>query len=404
METNQFISNQKEEIILFLKNTKVVNVDLIIMFSDKCFMSDLTIQKLLSEKFGNTPILGCSTAGGIVGCEMHDASFILNFIKFEHSVVRKASIAMHNEMDSFKAGQLLVEQLNHEELSHVFVLSDGINVDGVRLVNGINSRLPLNVGVSGGMAADSYKYSSTFVSGLGNVMGSDIVSAIGLYGKDIHVQCSSFGAWSSFGNEHIVTKNNGKMVMELDGKPALDVYKADLGIEAETVIFSKLWLPYCLIAEPKNNCVTREITGVDTQSGSILFADTILTGSKLKLIDTRVNAHINQAEINYQMSSFGSSYKVPENKGLVIMVSCIGQKQNLKQLTELEIQSVSTFFNQQYKFTGFYSHGEISFDTDYSAYLFNYTDVKKVRAYAQAPLPAYSLYNQTMTVTAISED
>ena len=74
-----------------------------------------------------------------------------------------------------------------------------------------------------------------------------------------------------------------------------------------------------------------------------------------------------------------SIIKEPE---LVIMVSCIGRKLVLKKLTQDEVEAVTSSFDDDVFFTGFYSYGELSKQNGFSA---------------------CSLHNQTMTLTSISE-
>jgi hypothetical protein len=70
------------------------------------------------------------------------------------------------------------------------------------------------------------------------------------------------------------------------------------------------------------------------------------------------------------------------NPQLVFMISCVGRKMVLKQLTQDEIDAVTESFNDNVIFTGFYSYGELS----------------KLQGNN-----ACALHNQTMTVAGISE-
>lgn len=73
---------------------------------------------------------------------------------------------------------------------------------------------------------------------------------------------------------------------------------------------------------------------------------------------------------------------IKENVDLVLMVSCVGRKLVLKQLTQDEVEAVTSSFNNNTVFTGFYSYGELS----------------KLKGHNEC-----YLHNQTMTLTAISE-
>jgi hypothetical protein len=48
-------------------------------------------------------------------------------------------------------------------LRHVFVLSDGLHVNGTDLVRGLNGELPADVVVTGGLAGDGARFERTWV-------------------------------------------------------------------------------------------------------------------------------------------------------------------------------------------------------------------------------------------------
>ncbi|MCA9467533.1 MAG: hypothetical protein KC643_19090, partial [Nitrospira sp.] len=59
-----------------------------------------------------------------------------------------------------------------------------------------------------------------------------LISAVGLYGDRVRLGHGSKGGWDFFGIERRVTKSHGNVLLELDGKPALELYKRYLGVRA----------------------------------------------------------------------------------------------------------------------------------------------------------------------------
>jgi hypothetical protein len=45
------------------------------------------------------------------------------------------------------------------------------------------------------------------------------------YGDSLDISYSSFGGWIPFGPERVITKAEGNILYEIDGQPALDLYK-----------------------------------------------------------------------------------------------------------------------------------------------------------------------------------
>ena len=89
--------------------------------------------------FKGTAILGCSTSGEIVGDTVIDDSVIATAVEFEHTRLRTASARIGEAKSSYEVGQELARQLNDPSLRHVFVLSDGLNVNGSDLARGLAS-------------------------------------------------------------------------------------------------------------------------------------------------------------------------------------------------------------------------------------------------------------------------
>src|SRR5688500_8276221 len=111
--------------------------------------------ELVSELRGHskgTAILGCSTSGEIVGATVVDDSVIATVVEFEHVRRRKASAKIGEANSSYEVGQALARQLNESSLRHVFVLSDGLSVNGSDLARGLASGVSEGVSITGGLS------------------------------------------------------------------------------------------------------------------------------------------------------------------------------------------------------------------------------------------------------------
>src|SRR5690606_25004964 len=119
-------------------------------------------------------------------------------------------------MDESKAiGEKLAGQLNKDKLSHVLVISDGLNVNGSELVAGLNEHLPDQVVVTGGLAGDQDKFEETVVV-IDETVESKKVVVVGFYSDSLKIGYGSMGGWDSFGVERSVTKSEGNVLYELD--------------------------------------------------------------------------------------------------------------------------------------------------------------------------------------------
>ena len=377
MKIKQNRFKDEHELIHFLSHFKANDYDLHIVFTDIMYPSEPVISDLFAKTFENALVVGCTTAGEIINKHAEDKSFSITSVKFETSRVKKFTYSLQNTSDSFNAGKLLAKLLLADDLKHVFIVSEGLHVNGTRLTEGFNSVLPSDVNVSGGLAGDNGKFEKTLVVDQNNHFSPDCISVIGFYGKEISTHTGSYGGWDSFGIDRIVTRSHENIVYEIDNQPALDLYKSYLGDMSAQLPGSALFFPLEMRIDEKSDVLVRTILGVNEADKSMTFAGNIPEGSSVKLMKTNVDRVIDCAE---KAAVIANSDKASSE--LVLMVSCVGRKLVLKQLVQDEIEAVVNQFSEGTQFCGFYSYGELlksSFSDN------------------------CELHNQTMTVTVISE-
>src|SRR5262249_16041230 len=131
---------------------------------------------------------------------------------------------------SHDCGAAIGRALKADDLAGIFILSDGLHVNGSELVAGITNAVGRGVPVTGGLAGDGAEFNETLV-GADDTPGSHRVGALGFYGPSIRIGHGSAGGWDVFGPRRHITKSIGNLLVELDGEPALDLYERYLGEE-----------------------------------------------------------------------------------------------------------------------------------------------------------------------------
>lgn len=377
MRVKQSWFKDEHEVIHFLSHFNASEYDLHIVFTDIIYPTEPVISEMFSNAFKDALVIGCTTAGEIINKHSEDRSFSISSIKFEKTKVKKFTYSLQNTSDSFNAGKLLGQLLLSDDLKHVFILSEGIHVNGTRLTEGFNSVLPTEVNVSGGLAGDNGKFEKTLVIDQNNQFSPSCISVIGFYGDSIKSSTGSYGGWDSFGIDRVVTKSKENVVYEIDNQPALDLYKSYLGDMSEQLPGSALFFPLEMRIDEKSDLLVRTILGVSEADKSMTFAGNIPEGASVRLMKTNVNRVIDGAE---KAAVIANKEKLDAE--LVLMVSCVGRKLVLKQLVQDEIEAVVMEFPDATSFTGFYSYGELL----KSGFSDN-----------------CELHNQTMTITVLSE-
>ncbi|HUB06562.1 MAG TPA: FIST N-terminal domain-containing protein [Myxococcales bacterium] len=332
----------------------------------------------LRELYGPAPLFGCSTAGEIGGVHVRDGSVVATAVRLEKSRLRIERIRLGDVAgDSGAAGRKLAGAFPVEGLRHLFVLSDGIQVNGSELVRGMTSVLPKDVGVTGGLSGDGDRFAHTFVCAGEGGPEEGVVAAVGFYGPSLRVGCGSLGGWDPFGPERCVTRSAGNVLYELDGRSALALYKEYLGEHAAGLPASGLLFPLSLRGAGSDPGVVRTLLAVDEQRGSVTFAGDVPEGRYVRLMKANFERLIDGASGAAQAAAPpGASTE------LALLISCVGRKLVLQQRVEEEVEAAREALAGDPVLAGFYSYGEIS------------------------PFTASArceLHNQTMTITTLSE-
>ena len=353
-------------------------VQLVLLFGATQLLKDPAYIHDIKAAYPKAHLFGCSTAGEICGTQVTDNSLVITAVSFESTQIKGAQVKIHSSLDSFRAGEMLARSLEKDDLVHVIVLSDGINVNGSDLSEGLNNNLPEGVSITGGLAGDGECFQETLVFWDGFPV-RDTISVLGLYGKSLKVGYGSVGGWDPFGPERLITRSKGNILYELDGKSALELYKRYLGEHAKGLPATGLLFPLSIRTKEGENGLVRTILSVNEEEQSLTFAGDVPEGVYARLMkanfDRLIDGAIDAAKKSYMtIGSFS-----PE---LAILISCVGRKMILKQRTEEEVEGVREVLGDTTVLTGFYSYGEICPFT---------------------PDAKCELHNQTMTITVLSE-
>ncbi len=352
--------------------------NLIFAFGSTQLIKDGSALRELHQKFPNAIFIGGTSSGEILDTNVFDDTIIASLVRFDKTTITYVSELVINSDESYDAGKKLIEKLPKENLKHVFVMSEGLNINGSELVRGLRDVLPTHVSATGGLAGDGANFNETYILSQTGEPKNKVVSAIGFYSNDLKVSYGSLGGWDSFGVERLVTKSKNNILYELDGKPALELYKSFLGEHAKDLPASGLLFPLNLRTGKDSEPVVRTILAVDETSQSLTFAGDIPEGGYVRLMKANFDRLIEGA----MGAAKGTLTNSNESPSLAVLISCVGRKLVLKQMIEEEVEGVREVLGDTATLCGFYSYGEIS---PFSA------DAK------------CELHNQTMTITTFAE-
>lgn len=333
----------------------------------------------LAAAFPGVSLMGCSTAGEISATGVSDGTLVVTAVAFEKAHVKQVSTVLRSMEDSFGAGRRLALDLPLEGLRAIVILGQGVQINGSAVLAGMVDVVGKDIPITGGLAGDGGAFVKTWVLDDQGVSSDRLVCA-GLYGPELVFTHGSFGGWSPFGPARQVTRCDNNVLYELDGQPALDVYKRYLGEHAKDLPASGLLFPFAMLGKDHHELgLIRTILGVDEKTGSLTLAGDIAPDGYLKLMHASTDALVEGAETAAKASHLGAP---SAQAGLALLVSCVGRKLVMGGRVDEEVEVVADIYGSNTTLAGFYSYGEIS---------------------PQSGEKACKLHNQTMTISYISE-
>lgn len=365
-----------------LKDKLKDKADIVFAFGARKVVENPERLKELKEFYPKARILLCSTAGEIFDNSVFEDSLAVTAVRFDSTKTRFAEGVISESVQSKTVGQNLAAALPKEGLVHAMVFTDGLKVNGTALVNGLNENLPSDVSVTGGLVGDGSDFKKTVV-GLDKAPRDGGVVLVGFYGDKLKVGYGSLGGWDAFGLERTITKSKDNVLYELDGQPALKIYKEYLGDKAKELPSTGLLFPLRLRLKSngKEAEVVRTILGVNEKEQSMTFAGDMPEGTPAMLMKANFDRLVDGALNAGSMSVEQLGGKPAE---LAILISCIGRKLVLKERVEDEIDAVRSTVGPAAAIIGFYSYGELC-------------PVAPTEKQCQ-------LHNQTMTITTFREE
>jgi len=337
--------------------------------------SPAALQQLLAT-YPTSQVLGCSTAGEIHGALVHDHRLSVAVARFAQTQLRRAEATVTGAEGSTAAGEALADQLAAPDLRAVLVLSDGLQVNGSELARALSRRLGPEVAVTGGLAGDGAQFQRTWVL-TDQGPSSGRITAVGFYGDAIRHFHGSKGGWDTFGPARQVTRAAGNVLFELDGKPALSLYKTYLGDRASGLPATALLFPLSLQdPEGRNEHIVRTILSVDEAAQSLTFAGDIPEGGMVQFMRANFDRLVDGA--GAAAEGLGDSGLTPT---LAVAVSCVGRRLVLGERVDEEVEATLEALPPGTLQVGFYSYGEL----------------------CPQATGACGLHNQTMTLTVFQE-
>jgi hypothetical protein len=366
------------------KASPLPSANLVLVFGSVKRFDESKLSATLKERYPTAQIIGCTTAGEINGEGVFDDSLQVTAIQWERTSMRVADLRVSDMKSSFQTGASLATTLKTDNLRAILVFSDGLSVNGTDVLKGLHSVVGNDIPIVGGMAGDNAAFTRTLLLHNESVSSNQVI-AIGLYGNHLITANGALGGWKPYGPPRKVTRSDKNVVYEMDGKPALPLYRMYIGEHyAKGLPGTGLKFPFAIVGAGGRDVETvRTLLSIDAANNSLTFAGDVPEGETVRLCQTTHDRLVEGAGGAAKMVSASLPTLAATFPGLAICVSCVGRKLVMAEQISDEIRIVKDTLGAQASITGFYSNGEFcpGSNTDQSV-----------------------LHNQTMTIGYLAED
>lgn len=236
-----------------------------------------------------------ATGGQVVGCS---AAGVISRVGERERGPGAAALVLRGE---FEAQRFFLPSLRGraQEVGHeigriaatverlprtIVLLADSYNLAPDELLAGIESAAPGTVVVGAGASEDGSVGEATVVGR--SAAASNAVAGIVFGGLSIRTtvvqSAAPVGPW------HVVTRASANRILQLDGRPAVDVYLSGLpkllrADPLEAIRRTRAAIADGDAAGPEPPHVVRRILGADSESGALVVGDEVLPGSRFAI-------------------------------------------------------------------------------------------------------------------------
>lgn len=303
------------------------------------------IRQILKTYVPDVPVIGCSSTGVIIGGQLNDDDSVISLTIFEDESTSVIVAPFYTRPEGEDAESALNYARSIPDLKGIEVFT-AVDYSNLEQAGKIMDALPEEIEIFGGVAVGDDNHPAFVFAG--DFPESYNGSAYVFYcGKELHLLSNRMFGWKPIGYPLKVTRSEGPVVYEIDGKPAYDVYNHYLGIkENDNFFYDALEFPWEVRID-EDTAYLRHAKSVNPD-GSILMSSIIPQGSYIHLTygdPRRIMAHTKQTAIDIRDFA-------PE---VLYITNCMGRKLFWSDKEDVEI----SLFSKLASATGFSALGEI---------------------------------------------
>lgn len=341
-------------------NFAAEEANLAVVFSTIEF-SHPDVQKEIGQALEPAQVLGLSSFAIITNHGVLNKAIAIMLIGLSgQAYLNTAFIKDINAKSASGAGAELADKLLYgfknirRNVSMIF--SDGLIPNSYALINGLQEKLGRSFPLVGACASDNLSFSKTYVYYNGQAY-TDAACAI-VWGGKLNFGLGIKHGWKALGKPRSVTKSEGNIAYEIDGLPAVTIYKDYFASSLEKLrdelkLISILY-PIGIYLEGEEEYLLRNIISIK-DDGALVLQGNIPEGSVIRLmIGTKESciAATQQAAEEVKKGLYG------RQPNLIFVFDSVSRYILLGRQAGKELEVIKKELGQNTPILGAYTYGE----------------------------------------------
>ncbi|MBI2098671.1 MAG: FIST C-terminal domain-containing protein [Candidatus Wildermuthbacteria bacterium] len=335
--------------------------DLTIVFSSVSF-DQQEMLKGVREASNGAPLVGCTDAGEVTNEGPSQHSVAVMAISSDQ-ITFHTGLGENVKEGAREAGRAVAEEVKKkagvEPLKAFIMFPDVLTGNGADIVRGVLDIMGEHFPVVGGAAGDDFLFEKTYEY-LNDEAVSGAVGGVGLTGR-FSMGSGVRHGWMPIGVPMKVTKSEGSVLHELDGKPAIAIYENYFGekteeLRKEPLARMAITYPLGIKLPGMDEYLIRDPITVD-EKGAITCAAEVPEGSEVRLMigSTEKAVEAAQDAARKLMKDFEKAGTKPK---FALMFNCIAREKLFGARAKEEIDAVLKIIGEDVPLLGFYTYGE----------------------------------------------
>jgi len=342
-------------------NLNADRIDLAIALCTVHYQPEQTIP-ILQKILNNSNLIGCSTAGIIMPYAIKNQGIAVITLSSDDMKIGIGSVNNINALNTREEGvALAIDCLNdfgkHGRQISLFLI-DSLIENNSLFLKGLQEVWGDIFPIVGAGTCDDFHFQNTF-----QIFNDQTLhhSAIGIIlGGHMQIGIGARHGWKPLGKPRTITKAEGNLIKEIEGKKASNLYYEYFGEEAKNMTMSKLGTlailyPLGIYIEGNEEFLLRNAVNI-LDDGSIVCQGDVSAGSQVHLM---IGNKASCKQAAYDAALEAQKNLLGKLPNIIIVIESMARLKLLGRTAFEEVSAIREVFGPNIPVIGLYSNGEI---------------------------------------------